>query len=78
MVQEYPWDILTHTNWSAGGKTLALKYYYVDKKMHWKTRTVLKNSYLSVSMECTVSCTVWYWKTHHKFDVRRNKRWWCL
>ena len=32
MLQEYPWDILTHTNWSAGEKKLTLKHYYIDSK----------------------------------------------
>lgn len=60
MLQEYPWDILTHTNWSAGEKNLTLKHYYIDnkKKMHWKTHAVLKNNYLSVSMEFIISYIV--------------------
>lgn len=50
-------------------KPLLLKHYYTDnkknalenscnKKMHWKTRAILKNNYLSVSGEFIISCIV--------------------
>lgn len=59
MLQEYPWEILTQLTEVLVKKPLLLKHYYIDnKKMHWKTRAILKNNYLSVSGEFIISCIV--------------------